>query len=88
MATKKSSKERGSNYGGENHGVRVQYPDGTWGFVQAVALSDPADPDRLASVVNSELAVRDDATVSVLSCLQQILEEQRKMNMFLEGLTQ
>ena len=88
MATSLKTKERGSNYGGENHGVRVQYADGTWGFIAGLTIADPSDPLKFVEVRGQRLSTSDENTLAILSCLQQLLEEQRKTNMFLEGLTQ
>ena len=51
MAVAENPKERGSNYGGENDGFRVQYSDGTWGFVQAVASGTGVQSSVNTSVI-------------------------------------
>ena len=51
MATPDAPNERGTNYGGENDGFRVQYSDGTWGFVQSVATGIGVQSSDNTSIV-------------------------------------
>lgn len=94
MATNSNSKERGSNFGGESHGVRVEYDDGTFGFIQGVFQADPDDPDKAPSLVGYEYGtgtkyahpIYSQQLDKLIDLTKQMLEQQKIQTLILNQL--